>query len=242
MMGGKYSSPSVLSSERVPLLDSKHEENNDFATLHNNPETHRQSLLTRLRLIIMLTLAFSFLIISAQALSKRPSKHDSLCLTPECVLASAEILSSRSPDYANIEPCDDFRSYMCDGWDQTHDLRSDQSEAGSFSVLAERGETLLRHILEAPYPENMTSGQDSSVEKENFEKLQDAYDSCMNETVIHSKGAAPLLALMKQVREMSGADQPLSHVLSFMMEIGIEPLVTLGIDVRLIHFVQTGNN
>lgn len=49
-----------------------------------------------------------------------------ICTTPGCVLAASELLRSMSPNYKDIDPCDDFRAYVCEGFDATHDLRSDQ--------------------------------------------------------------------------------------------------------------------
>lgn len=234
---GKMEGPhrnSVVARERVPLLPLKKSESSG---IYDNERRRSHLLFWRLRLFTMLTIiTFGITMLFArQSVAGRSPEPESadICLSPECVLASAEILSSRSPNYANIEPCDDFRTYMCEGWDNAHDLRPDQSDASSLSVLAERGQTLLRHILEAPFPKSMDLGKHSSLDEENFEKLQDAYGACLNETAIKSRGAAPLKDLVEKARASfknnNSSTTSLSQTCSYLMSIGIEPLVSLDI-------------
>jgi endothelin-converting enzyme len=77
-----------------------------------------------------------------------------LCLTPACVHAASELLYNLSPNYKELDPCDNFEELVCGGWRDKHDLRSDQGDAFTGTIMAEQSELLLRHILEAPYPED----------------------------------------------------------------------------------------
>jgi endothelin-converting enzyme len=81
-----------------------------------------------------------------------------VCLTPACVHASSEILYNLSPDYKNIDPCTDFEQLACGGWDDRHDLRPDQGDAFTGTIMSENSQMLLRHILEAPYPDESKVG------------------------------------------------------------------------------------
>ena len=76
-----------------------------------------------------------------------------VCLTPACVHAASEILYNLSPDYQNLDPCTDFEELVCGGWRERHDLRPDQGGAFTGTTMSESSQTILRHILEAPYPE-----------------------------------------------------------------------------------------
>src|ERR1700761_5150986 len=75
-----------------------------------------------------------------------------MCLTPACVHASSELLYNLSPDYKTLDPCTDFEELVCGGWRDRHDLRSDQGDAFTGTIMSENSETLLRHILEGSYP------------------------------------------------------------------------------------------
>lgn len=74
-------------------------------------------------------------------------------MTPACVHASSEILYNLSPNYKDIDSCDNFEELVCGGWDDRHDLRPDQGDAFTGTIMSENSQRLLRHILEAPYPE-----------------------------------------------------------------------------------------
>lgn len=87
-----------------------------------------------------------------------------ICLTPACIHASSELLYNLSPDYQHIDPCADFEELVCGGWRDRHDLRPDQGDAFTGTIMAESSQMLLRHILEAPYPDESTVC-DSSVVK-----------------------------------------------------------------------------
>lgn len=82
------------------------------------------------------------------------SAKSKLCLTPACVHAASEILYNLSPNYKEIDPCTDFEELVCGGWRDRHDLRPDQGDAFTGTIMNENSELLLRHILEAPYPKD----------------------------------------------------------------------------------------
>jgi endothelin-converting enzyme len=94
-----------------------------------------------------------------------------LCLTPACVHAASEILYNLSPDYRDLDACDNFEELVCggkhvytkccasysdpsSGWRDRHDLRADQGDAFTGTIMSEQSQLLLRHILEAPYPQD----------------------------------------------------------------------------------------
>jgi len=75
-----------------------------------------------------------------------------LCLTPACVHAASEILYNLSPQYKQLDACDNFEELVCGGWRDRHDLRADQGDAFTGTIMSEKSQMLLRHILEEPYP------------------------------------------------------------------------------------------
>jgi hypothetical protein len=84
---------------------------------------------------------------------KGSSKKANICVTPECIHASSEILYNLSPQYKTLDPCsEDLEELICGGWRERHDLRPDQGDAFTGTTMAESSQMLLRHILEAPYP------------------------------------------------------------------------------------------
>ena len=185
-----------------------------------------------------------------------PSPQPSpICVTQGCVLAASELLHNISPRYKELDPCEDFHAYVCEGWDLRNDLREDQSDAFTGTLMNEESQLLLRHVLESSYSEIMSSGKDSSgVDKDNFQKMQDTYNACMAESLIKKQGSAPLLELLEKLEENFPVDRPrqhafpkmdpqqqkglfysgetpLSNAISYLMSIGVDAMLSFGVSV-----------
>ncbi|PQE17031.1 peptidase family m13 protein [Rutstroemia sp. NJR-2017a BBW] len=140
--------------------------------------------------------------------SKKPTTKATTCQTPACIHASSQILYNLSPDYKKIDACSNFEELVCGGWRDLHDLRPDQGDAFTGTIMSENSQTLLRHILEGEYPGESKHSYFSpmklqsnvaSLDQENFEKLKAGYNACMNETAIKNVGIKPLVEIMHQV-------------------------------------------
>lgn len=132
----------------------------------------------------------------------------SLCLSPACIHASSEILYNMSPNYKKLDPCtDEFEELVCGGWRDRHDLRADQGDAFTGTIMAENSATLLRHILEAGYPSESQHSyfspmrllrdpeggkQKRDQDEANFDLMKAAYDACIDEEGIKKLGLVPL--------------------------------------------------
>ncbi|KIX02232.1 uncharacterized protein Z518_08171 [Rhinocladiella mackenziei CBS 650.93] len=149
----------------------------------------------------------------------RHHHHAGICLTPACVHASSELLYNLSPDYKTLDPCTDFEELVCGGWRDRHDLRPDQGDAFTGTIMSETSEMLLRHILEAPYP----------PDEENFDKLKAAYDACLDEDTITAMGVAPLMEILNGTSDyFSTGPDALSHTILYLAKLGITALVSTG--------------
>lgn len=140
-----------------------------------------------------------------------------LCTSPACVHAASELLYNLSPDYQELDPCTDFEEMVCGGWKERHDLRPDQGDAFTGTIMSENSQMLLRHILEAPYPEDSShslfspaqlAANGHSADESNFQKLQDGYKACLDEAAIKKAGTAPLVELLDQIKELYKVDRP----------------------------------
>ncbi|MCJ1477383.1 hypothetical protein MMC13_006054 [Lambiella insularis] len=185
-----------------------------------------------------------------------PWDSSPVCTTAGCVLSAAALLHNISPDYSLIDPCDDFRTFVCAGWDEKHDLRDDQSAVWTGTAMGEQSQTLLRHVLESGLPQSLASVMESShVDKENFVKIQDAYQACMDEPSIGERKSSPLLQILYKLEELfpvnrlsqtpasfsttekqgqaqlsHEGDSPLTETMSYMMSIGVGALLWMDIE------------
>ncbi|KAH8727731.1 peptidase family M13 [Phaeosphaeriaceae sp. PMI808] len=167
-----------------------------------------------------------------------------LCLTPACVHAASELLYNLSPNYKELDPCDNFEELVCGGWRDRHDLRSDQGDAFTGTIMSEQSELLLRHILEAPYPKDsqhsyfspmQLKASGKSADEANFDKMKATYDACLNENQIKEEGAAPLVKLLEEIKKAypvnalkTSDSHALKDAILVLAKYGVSTLVSTG--------------
>jgi endothelin-converting enzyme len=194
--------------------------------------------------------AATLLVIDGSGASYQPNKHHetTTCLTPACIHASSEILYNLSPRYKEVDPCTDFEELVCGGWKDRHDLRPDQGDAFTGTIMSENSQMLLRHILEAPYPKDsqhsyfspmQLSVEHKSEDEKNFDKMKAVYDACMDEETIKKVGTAPLLVILRSIIRLFPApkgdelittehEADLRDTVLSLTENGISALVAIG--------------
>ncbi|TQS35652.1 hypothetical protein Golomagni_03923 [Golovinomyces magnicellulatus] len=223
------------------------------------PDTEDSSTLERARefvtrkLFIFLGSLFAFLIVLSLfiffGLRERKSPESKLCTTEACIHASSEILYNLSPNYQKIDPCSNFEELVCGGWSDRHDLRPDQGDAFTGTLMEEKTQLILKHVLEAPY-QNVSkvltlesSPNARSADEENFNKIKTAYDVCMNVSKIRNQGITPLAGVIRQIIDLfpvtesafrknelltATDEMELSETLIFVQKLGIDGLLSLG--------------
>jgi predicted metalloendopeptidase len=91
----------------------------------------------------------------------------------------------------------------CGGWEQRVEIPSDRSRYGTIDQVSEDNDRVLRDIFSGAYPSSTPKKNlpdpTEAIDVQNFEKLQDAYSACLNETIIDDLGETPLLALLETV-------------------------------------------
>ncbi|KAF4457921.1 hypothetical protein F53441_274 [Fusarium austroafricanum] len=132
-----------------------------------------------------------------------------LCTTPACISIANNILSSMDLDHAKIDPCTDFDKLVCGNWADTNPLPAGQMYMGVLESVNNHVYDLARRVLEGPYPSGPDAGwitvnltkDEIPTDKENFAKLQEAYQVCMNSTAQEEQGISQLRELAKTVVE-----------------------------------------
>ncbi|XP_064611411.1 neprilysin-like isoform X2 [Liolophura sinensis] len=109
-----------------------------------------------------------------------------ICLDPDCVKASARLMSSMNP-HAN--PCDDFFEYACGTWNKLNVIPEDKPSYNTFSKLRDDLQVVLKELLEVRI---------SPDEGEATKKAKYLYQSCVNETLIDSRGLNPAFTLLEE--------------------------------------------
>lgn len=139
---------------------------------------------------------------SHSKLSTRAVGNSTVCTTESCVAYANAVKANMAKNYKEIDPCEDFSTYVCKGWVDTHDYRPDQSSVSVGSVMSDTSRDLLHSIMEAPYSIDLYTGENKTADENNFATLKKAYDTCMNQDAIRSYGVAPLTALWKEFDQL----------------------------------------
>lgn len=116
------------------------------------------------------------------------------CALPAAALDAGQdaAAGAKAPalDLANLDrsvsPCTDFFKFAAGGWVKANPIPPEYSRWGTFNILQQHNEAILRSILEdaAANPK-----KDSSA---NWQKLGDFYGSCMDEAQVEAAGTKPL--------------------------------------------------
>lgn len=146
-----------------------------------------------------------------------------------------------------VDPCENFDEFVCGGWANTHDLRPDQGDIFEGTMMAERSQQILRHVLEGSYEDLRFSGlskaaiaalatsDEDKFEHANFEKLQTAYKTCLDEKEIEARGIKPIIPVFAKLEEtFKDSDRYITDAITAINEVGATALVgfSIGADDR----------
>lgn len=108
---------------------------------------------------------------------------------------------------------------------------------GSLQVMSEEGQLILKRILESPSPQSTSLfWTASSPDHEIFAKMQDGYNACLNETLLKSIGAKPLIDLLTELgriypvkQRSSKKDTSLTEAVQFLISKGVRTPISIGV-------------
>jgi len=98
------------------------------------------------------------------------------------------------------KPCDDFNQFAMGGWMKSNPIPAEYPNWGSFTMLADRNQTVLRSILEDAGKANAAAGS-------NQQKIGDFYSSCMDTTAVEAAGIKPVAADFAAIEQVKSASE-----------------------------------
>ena len=97
----------------------------------------------------------------------------------------------------SVDPCVDFYTYSCGGWQKKNPIPPDQVSWGVYGKLHEDNLNFLRSVLEQA---SAAKDRDAVTQK-----IGDYYAACMDEAAIEKLGANPMQSELNQIQALKSA-------------------------------------
>jgi putative endopeptidase len=130
-------------------------------------------------------LTVSLMLVCALFAQEKPAQQKPAQAEPEAAKPPADVRFSIDMLDKSIDPCNDFYAYACSKWLARNPIPADRSSWGRFNELQQRGEYIVRDILEK-------AAVDRPGRSASEQKIGDYYASCMDEGAVEKAGTKPL--------------------------------------------------
>ncbi len=118
------------------------------------------------------------------------------------------------------EACTDFFQYANGTWLKNTEIPASESRWGTFNILGDNNNIILREILETASKSKSAAGTDSQL-------IGDFYSSCMDEAAIEKAGAKPLDPYFKQINKIKNIED-LQNQIALMHNSGLPAVFGFG--------------
>ncbi|KAF4986628.1 hypothetical protein FDECE_15857 [Fusarium decemcellulare] len=130
-----------------------------------------------------------------------------VCTEPACLRIAADILGNLATNYTEIDPCTDFDQYACGNWAAHNAIPAGETSTDTLGQVQADVYESVRLILEGSYPSKEEGGwitvdltdEQVTADKENFAKLQGAYEACTNYTALAEQDLTSLKVVASEI-------------------------------------------
>lgn len=120
----------------------------------------------------------------------------------------------------SVEACTDFFEYANGTWMKKTEIPASESRWGTFNILGDNNNAILKNILETASKTKSAAGTDSQI-------IGDFYSSCMDEARIERAGAKPLKPFFKQIDAIK-TPEDLQKQIALMHNAGLPAVFSFG--------------
>lgn len=98
----------------------------------------------------------------------------------------------------SVSPCEDFFEFANGTWLKNTEIPAAESRWGTFNILADRNNEILRDILEG-------AAKKPGIKDSDTQLIGDFYSTCMDEATIERLGTKPIEPILKEIAALSTA-------------------------------------
>jgi predicted metalloendopeptidase len=120
----------------------------------------------------------------------------------------------------SVSPCTDFFSYVNGTWLKTTQIPSTEIRWGTFNMLGETNNALLREILETSAKSRSKVGTDAQL-------IGDFYSACMDEASIEKAGLKPIEPFFRQIASINDPAS-LQREIANLHDVGLSAVFNFG--------------
>ena len=120
-----------------------------------------------------------------------------------------------------VEACTDFFQYANGTWLKSTEIPASESRWGTFNILADNNNTMLRQVLDRAAKSKAAAGTDSQL-------IGDFYSSCMDEAAIEKAGAKPLNKYFAEIAKIKSAED-VQRQIAMMHNSGVPAVFGFGV-------------
>lgn len=125
--------------------------------------------------------------VDVQTVTRPSDCEEDVCFTPECVHTASRIMENMDPE---VEPCDDFYDFACGGFLKSTRIPDDKTSVNTFTNINDDLQDRLKLTIEEETKED---------EPRSIKLVKVLYKSCMNKSMIQTRGLEPLRTILKDL-------------------------------------------
>jgi putative endopeptidase len=171
-------------------------------------------------LVVLALLVFLNISVSAQGAGAGASGHSSPGQSAETALPYSPSLDVSSMD-KSVDPCVDFYTYSCGGWQRKNPIPPDQTSWGVYAKLYEDNLAFLRGLLEE-------AGKTGDTRDQAGQKIGGFYASCTNEAVVEKRGLGAIQPQLDEIARLKSTKQIPALVAHLTLPFGRSTLFSAG--------------
>jgi putative endopeptidase len=125
----------------------------------------------------------------------------------------------------SVEACTDFFQYANGSWLRSTEIPASESRWGTFNVLADRNNTMLRDVLESAAKSNAKAGSNERL-------IGDFYATCIDEAAIEKAGTEPIKPFLADIAAAKTLGD-IQRLIAHLHDNGFPAVFTFGVGADL---------